>query len=131
LSVRSGTGECALPHRDRILLQFQVARNSGRDQQFQQNGAVAKVSRDDEERFGDGGMLVRQRVEAVADTAEVLSFVQNFGYRHGIPDFAMHRRKRATRTRYRVRRIPRARPGEEGGRQPALFKTTEPDGILK
>jgi hypothetical protein len=67
-------------------------------------------------------MLVRQRVEAVADTAEVLSFVQNFACRHGLPDFAMHNQNRATRTPYRVRRIPRARPGDEGGRQPALFK---------
>jgi len=57
------------------------------NQHLQKRGRVTNVSGNREERFGDDGVFIRERVETIAYKMEFLSFVQNCRRTHCIPDF--------------------------------------------
>jgi hypothetical protein len=55
----------------------------GRDHDFQQGCRVADASGDGDERVGDEGMFLGQKIQAVTHAVELLNFVQDWMRRHG------------------------------------------------
>jgi hypothetical protein len=69
------SGTCWIESQDR--------RYFHRDQQLQQGGSVTHASRNGEKRFGDNGMLLRQRIKTVTHVVELPNFLQDRFGMHG------------------------------------------------